>query len=576
MKKTGAWLVRHALEQIGVSHTFGIPGVHNTEIYDELAKSDTIRPVLVTHEGWGAFMADAISRTSAHIGCLVVVPAAGLTHASSGIGEAGLDGIPMLVISGGIRTDSPFRYQLHDIDQHTLMKPLTKATFRIERHDDIVDTVFRAYHIATSGEPGPVYIEVPVNISLYASEVGELPRFLPAPPRPPLNTDAIAQAARLLMRSQRPGIFLGWGAVHASQRAIALAERLGAPVATTLQGLSAFPASHPLHTGMGIGGYAVPASTEAFADCDCLLAVGTRFSEICTGSFGITPPKNLIHVDINPAVFNANYPAAVSIEGDSLEILTLLLENLSRMGVRKHGEAMQATIARNKRAYQQEWLRHDSGSRVNPAVFFQALRQHLPADAIVVTDDGNHTFLTAELMPILRPRGFISPTDFNCMGYCIPAAIGAKLANPETPVVGVVGDGALLMSGLELATASTQGAGCVLFVFSDGELSQISQAQVLPYNRKTCTVLPRIKVAGIALATGAEFLAIDSNADVESVITRALALSRSGRPVLVDVNIDYSKSTRFTQGIMATNLKRIGTRDKIRIVSRAVVRKVTG
>ncbi|MFT5521762.1 MAG: acetolactate synthase-1/2/3 large subunit, partial [Enterobacterales bacterium] len=177
MKKTGAWLARYALEQLPISHTFGIPGVHNTELYDELQASDKISPILVTHEGGASFMADAIGRVSDNIGCLLIVPAAGVTHAASGIGEAFLDGIPMLVIAGGIRSDSKFGYQLHEIDQHSLLKPITKKTFKIESHDQIISTLYEAYSIATEGEPGPVFVEIPVNIQLDRGDIKSLPKF---------------------------------------------------------------------------------------------------------------------------------------------------------------------------------------------------------------------------------------------------------------------------------------------------------------------------------------------------------------------------------------------------------------
>ena len=276
MKKTGAWLAVHALEQLGVRYTFGIPGVHNTELYDELNASKRITPVLVTHEGGAAFMADAVSRVSDTIGTLAIVPAAGLTHAASGIGEAFLAGVPMLVISGGIRTNFDKRYQLHEIDQHAFMGPLTKATFHVAQHEDIVPTLFEAWRIATTGEPGPVYVELPVNLQLFPGEVGELPALVrPAPPAsPPMGE--IDGAAALLLAARHPCLFVGWGARDATADVIAVAEFLQMPVATTLQGLSVFPANHPLHTGFSFGAAAVPAARNAFQDCDCLLAVGTR------------------------------------------------------------------------------------------------------------------------------------------------------------------------------------------------------------------------------------------------------------------------------------------------------------
>ena len=234
MKKTGAWLVRHALEQIGVPFTFGIPGVHNIELYDELQASDSIQPILVAHEGGAAFMADAVSRSSDHIGVLAVVPAAGLTHAMSGIGEAFLDGVPMLVISGGVRTDLEQGFQLHDVDQQALMRPLTKAAYRIESHDEVVDTVYRAYRTAIEGEPGPVYIELPANLQLLTGEAGELPPFDPTVARPALEEGAVTAAAELLAAAARPGIFVGWGGRHVTGDICRIAEHLGVLVATTL------------------------------------------------------------------------------------------------------------------------------------------------------------------------------------------------------------------------------------------------------------------------------------------------------------------------------------------------------
>ena len=576
MKKTGAALARFALEQLGVSHTFGIPGVHNTELYDELNASPHIQPVLVAHECGAAFMADAFSRTGQRIGTLVIVPAAGVTHAASGIGEAGLDGIPMLIISGGIHSENGRQYQLHDIDQHALLKPITKATFRILSHAEVIPTLYEAYRIATGGEPGPVFVELPYNIGNFLGEVEDMPLFQPAPPAAVADQQTLREMARQLVAARHPGLFLGWGAMAAQRELIELAEWLGAPVCTTLQGLSAFPANHPLHVGMGFGAYAVPAAEQAFVACDCLLAVGTRFSEIPTGSYSMPVPEQLLHIDINPQVFNANFPASLCLAGDAALIIPALLGEVRALLGQPRSSSLPAQIARDKAAYLQQWLQHDSGSRVNPAVFCQALRAQLADDALVVADDGNHTFLLVELLPIHGPRGFISPSDFNAMGYCVPAVIGAKLANPQRQVVGVVGDGALRMTGLELVTASSLQLGVPLFVFNDGELSQIAQAQEIPYNRKTCTVLKPLNLAALAEATGAAFLSIESNAECAAGIAQAMQLAEAGQPVLVDVRIDYSKRTRFTEGVVKATLKRFTPRDKVRVIGRALWRRVTG
>ncbi|HLR16970.1 MAG TPA: thiamine pyrophosphate-binding protein [Alcanivoracaceae bacterium] len=576
MKKTGAQLATFALEQIGVTRTFGIPGVHNTELYDELNKSKQITPTLVTHEMGAAFMADAMSRTGDSIGTLAIVPAAGATHAASGIGEAYLAGIPMLIISGGIHTESGHHYQLHDMDQHTLLSPITKGSFHIRSHAEVIPTLYAAYQLAMRGEPGPVFVELPYNIGNFIGEVESMPTFQGLEPQPRFDQTLVEQAAQLLVNAKQAGLYIGWGAVACEKELVELAELLNAPVATTLQGLSSFPGNHPLHTGMGVGAYAVPASEKAFAQCDVMLAIGARFGEIPTGSFSMKVPENLIHVDINPAVFNTNYPAKVAIEGDAEKVVPALLEAVKRLSPQGSQADVRAVIAKEKQAYRDEWLAHDSGDRVNPAMFFNALREQVSDDTIVVADDGNHTYLVAELMPIHGARRYISPTDFNAMGYCVPGVIGAKLANPDTPVVGVVGDGALLMTGMEMITAVRNNLGVVVFVFSDGELSQIAQAQDIPYNRKTCTVLHDFKVEGLADAVGAEFVAINSASDINAGIKQALELAAQDKAAYVDVRVDYSKRTRFTKGIIKASLKRFALKDQVRIVSRAVVRKVTG
>jgi acetolactate synthase-1/2/3 large subunit len=577
MKRTGAWLTVYALEQIGARFTFGIPGVHTTELYDALNSSNRITQVLVTHEGGGSFMADAVGRVSDSIGVLTVVPAAGLTHAASGIGEAFLDGVPMLVLSGGPRTDTGHRYQLHQMDTHKFMSGLTKATFKVTRHDEVVPTLFKAYEIATSGEPGPVFVELPVNILLLTDEAGELPQFKPAPaPRVEATTE-IARAAEMLATARHPCVFAGWGARDASNELVRLAEWLEAPVATTLQGLSVFPANHPLHVGFGFGASAVPSAQNAFKACDCMVAIGTRFSEIATGSYGAEVPDNLIHIDINPDVFNANYPARVAISGDAGAVLRQLQKELEAKGPRRTSQGgLREHIMNDKAAYRESWYRHDAAGIVNPARFFDELRRQMPDDGIISIDDGNHTFLTAELMPIHAPKSVILPTDFNCMGYAVPAAIGAKLACPDRTVQTIVGDGAFMMTCMEILTASSNNLGIVYYVFNDGELAQIAQAQSIPYGRKPGTTIGKLNIEGVALATGAAYLSMNDNADIASVISKANQIASTGRPVIVAIRIDYSKKTAFTLGAVKTNFGRFPLNEKLRFLTRAAVRHVVG
>ena len=576
MKITGAALAVYALEQLPVRYTFGIPGVHNTELYDELANSKKIRPVLVTHEGGAAFIADAVSRTSNYIGTLVIVPAAGMTNALSGVGEAFLDGVPMLVISGGVRTDTGKSFQLHDIDQLAVLSGITKKGYRIHSHDEIVPAILEAYRIAVSGKPGPVFIEIPANIQLFPGDGGNYTSCrIPPAVLPDVSDEKIREAAKLLKEASHPAIFAGWGARNSTELLVQIAESVSAPVATTLQGLSVFPGNHPLFAGMGFSRAAVPAAYNAFKNCDCLLAVGVRFAEIPTGSFGVKVPADLIHIDIDPAVLNKNYPARVAIEGDAHEVLDKILNELGAPTTTPSRTAVTARIEKDRKAYSKEWMELQT-ERVNPARFFSVLRAQLTGPAVIAVDDGNHTYLTAELFTSLKSDVVITPTDFNCMGYAVPAAIGAKLCNPDKQVVGIVGDGSFLMTCMEIVTAVREKLGIVYFVFNDGELSQISQSQEITYNRKTCTVLNKFNWEGLARTIGAEYFEIASDGDLAPVIEDSLNLSAGGMPVIVGVDVDYSKPTSFTKGVVKTVSAKFPKTAKLHFAKRIVKRKITG
>ena len=578
MKKTGAELAVYALEQLGVKYTFGIPGTHTTELYDELNKSKQITPVLVTHEGGGAFMADAISRTTDTIGVLTIVPAAGLTHAMSGIGEAFLDGIPMLVISGGTHRTSGKSYQLHQFDQLSLAKNITKAQFLIEKNEEVIPTLYKAYNIAISGEPGPVFIELPINVQLFADTVPDMPAYQPEKQEPALLVTELKQAADMLEKANFPMLFLGWGALGAFEQCQELAEMLGSPVATTLQGKSAFPNNHPLYTSVGLGASSKPSAQWALQQHDVLLAVGTRFGEIATGSYGLEPPQNLIHIDINPNVFNKNFEAELTIESDAGIALQALIKELKTRGIdhKKRGNEIAQNLQKKNEEYLNTWLGKQQKELVSPGHFFTKLRTRLNDDVIMVVDDGKHTFLASELFPVYRPNGFISPTDFNCMGYCVPAAIATKMANRAKQVVGIVGDGAFQMTGLEAITAAAYQVPVVLFIFNDGELGQISQFQKIPLNRKTCSVIGKANFEGVALATGAVYLTLDNDFQIDEVIGRAMQLADEGKHVMVDVNIDYRQKTMLTKGVVKVNLKRFPFTEKVRFIGRAAKRHILG
>ncbi|MEN8120969.1 MAG: thiamine pyrophosphate-binding protein [Bacteroidota bacterium] len=598
MKKSGAYLTVYALEQIGVRKTFGIPGVHNTEIYNQLNRSPHIEPVLVTHEGAGAYMADAVSRTSKSIGTMVIVPAAGMTHALSGISEAYFDGIPMLIISGGTRKDTGKSYQLNQLDMGKILDSIIKKYYLVKKHSDIIPSIFDAYKIAMEGEPGPVFVEIPLELQILSENVGTLSKFeglskpkfndiVPEKKKKALSAltvddlseeNPIQKTVDLLLKAKNPGLYVGWGAVDAFDETKRIAELLGAPVSTTLQGLSAFPANHPLHTSIGYGPAATPVGQNAFKDCDCLLAVGVRFSELATGSYGLQTPTDLIHVDINSEVFNKNYSAKITLEGDAKHVLKGIIQEFESRGRKEPANysVLAESIKKDKEGCRNSWLKKANEHLVSPGFFFNALRSSLSDEAFVVTDDGDHTFLTAELFPVHKPRHFICPTDFNCMGYGVPAAIATKLINKTNQVVGIVSDAAFMMTGLELVTAFTHKLGLIIFVFHDGELGQISQSQEVSSNQKTESIIGEIKIKGIADAIHAKYLQILNDVDINGALKDAMEFAQKRENVIVDVNVDYSRKTLLSSEVVKTKLSRFSISEKIKMLLKAGKKHIVG
>ena len=261
---------------------------------------------------------------------------------------------------------------------------------------------------------------------------------------------------------------------------------------------------------------------------------------------------------------------------DTVAVIAALRAEIVRRVPSAVSRGVARQIARDKAAYLEEWRRHDSKGRVNPVRFFDELRRQMPADAVTVLDDGNHTFLTAELFSLGEGSRLLTPTDFNAMGYAVPAAIGAKLAQPDREVFAIVGDGCFMMTCMEIVTAATQALGITYFVFRDGHLSQIAQAQEMPYNRKPCTVLGEVDFRALAAATGAAYVPMPDEASIGSAITEAKRLAAAGKPVIVDIAIDYSKRTAFTTGTTKSTFQRFPFMDRMRFAGRALLRKVKG
>ncbi|UCF21106.1 MAG: thiamine pyrophosphate-binding protein [Gemmatimonadota bacterium] len=570
-KLSGAAIAVRALEDEGVPFTFGIPGTHNIELYDALGRSARVRPVLVTDEQSASFMADAVSRSSGRLGCANLVPGAGLTHALSGIAEAYLDNVPLLVLGCGVRTDSGKAYQLHDVDQMAMVRPVTKAQLRPETGSDIYATIREACRITREPPAGPVFVEIPVNYYLFQHDPGldAWPRSQPAPDDAPPQD--LARALDLLSGAERPLLYLGLGAAGAGAHLVKLAETLEAPVATTIQGKGVFPEHHPLWLWCGFGAAAPRFARRIAEHCDLLLAIGCRFSEVGTGSYGLQPPGPLIHVDIDEAVLGRNYAADVPVRADAASFVAALLR---RLPARNRDDALRETLRKGHGDVLAQQTKPGGGELVSPTNLLRALQNTYGPDTIYATDSGNGTFLAMEILRLDNPRCFLAPVDYSCMGYSVPAAIGAALACPDRRAVALAGDGAFLMTGLELLTAAQLGIPVTVLVLRDGELAQIAQFQQTALARKTASQLPDYDLAAFGQAVGVEYLELKDPKHTAAILREAHAIHDAGRPVLLEVAVDYSQATHFTRGVVRTNLGRLPWRDRARFLARALGRRL--
>lgn len=383
--------------------------------------------------------------------------------------------------------------------------------------------------------------------------------------------DEVDRACTMLATSRRPLLYLGLGAAGAGAHLAALAEQLNAPVATTFQGKGVFNEKHPLWLWCGFGASAPPFAQRIADSCDLTLAIGCRFSEVGTGSYGLQPPGKLVHVDVDPSVLGKNYSPDLAVVSDAALFVEQLLK---RLPPRPVDEELRKQIRAGHDEISKEWASDRASDKVDPPYLLRALQGAVGEEAIYTTDSGNGTFLAIECLRLEHPRSFLAPVDYSCMGYAVPAALGAALACPQRQVVALAGDGAFLMTGLELLTASQLQLAVMVLVLRDRELAQIAQFQQIALGRKSCSELPDYDLAGICRGVGVEYLAMQQNADVESILAKALAVTRSGRPMVVEVAIDYSRKTYFTRGVVRTNLGRLPWPDRIRYVARALGRKL--
>ena len=546
-RMTGAQAVIASLEAEGVDLVFGYPGGQAIQMYDALYDSKQIRHVLARHEQGAVHEADGYARATGDVGVALVTSGPGATNTVTGIATAYMDSSPVVVISGQvprsvIGTDS---FQESDIVGITM--PIVKHSFLVKSPGDIARTVKEAFHIARTGRPGPVLIDVPSDVaaketSFSYPETVNIPSYRPTYKG---NARQVKAAAKLIAQASRPVLLVGGGVVAsgASEQVLRLARDYQIPLAVTLMAKGAVPASEPLNLG-AVGMHGSKYANRALNGADLIIAVGTRFSDRVTGNPAtFAQDAALIHIDIDPAEIGKIVAAKVPIVGDAATVLDSLLFALETAGAQPDTKAWVDEVF----AWRGQFPILENGQdaypgQIVPEVALQALSEMLdPKRSIVATEVGQNQMWAAQFIDREVPRSFISSGGLGTMGFGLPAAIGAALAFPEKQVVLVAGDGSFQMNSQEMATAAVSGAAVKVVLLDNRALGMVRQWQTLFYEGRHCATDLAENPDFVKLAEAYAWQAerVEKPEQVEAAFERMLA---ADGPYLVDLRIDRDQS----------------------------------
>ncbi len=530
MKKIGAEILIDCLKEQGVDTVFGYPGGYVLDIYDALYRDGTINHVITAHEQGAAHAADGYARSTGKTGVVIATSGPGATNLVTGIATAFMDSVPLVAITGNVAINFLGRDSFQEIDITGVTIPVTKHNFIVKDVNDLADVVREAFRIANTGRKGPVLIDILKNVQQTTAD------YEPVPPascaRKPVPESAVKDAAAAIAASSRPLLMVGGGAIasEASQEVRALAEKLHAPVVSTLMGLGAFPASHPLFCGM-MGMHGTATAAKLCLESDCLIAIGTRFSDrVALNRDKFAENKTVVQIDIDDAELNKNVAVDYAVLGDVKEAIRTLLPLL--------GEKDDA-FAQKAAAYREQEKKNAKKPELGHEILIEAARL-APEDSVVTTDVGQHQMWTAQYYPVERPRSLCTSGGLGTMGYGFGAAIGAAIGTGKQ-VVFVTGDGSFNMNLNELSTAVTQNLPIVILLMNNRALGMVRQWQKLFYNRRfsQTVVNKRTDYVKFAESFGATGLRIEKESDIVPVLKEAFSKKS---PVLVDCVISEDEN----------------------------------
>lgn len=533
MEITVAEALIRCLEQEGVEIIFGYPGGAILPVYDAL-NNTSIKHVLVRHEQGAAHAADGYARVTGKVGVCMATSGPGATNLITGIANAYMDSVPMVVITGQVATTQVGTDAFQEVDITGITLPITKHNYLVKEPEQLPAIVKKAFLIASTGRPGPVLIDLPkdvakARIKFEYPETIELPGYKPTYKGHP---SMIRQAAGIIMESERPVIYAGGGIriSNAAPELLQLAETISAPVTHTLMGLGCFPGNHPLFLGM-LGLHGTRYANQAVTECDCLIAVGARFDDRVVAKIsGFAPTARIIHIDIDPAEIGKNIRVQLPIVGDVKNVLKAILPLLK---IKKNTPWVER-VQELKREYP---LQYSHDGLLKPQFILEKLNDLKSDNAIVVTDVGQHQMWAAQYLRFREPRSFVSSGGLGAMGFCLPAAVGAKLGAPDRDVIVVIGDGGFQMTMQELGTAAEQRLNLKIFILNNNRLGMVRQLQEFYCNKRYIAVNLQFNpdFAELAKIYGMEGYTVTTEKQLEEIMPQVLA---SSAPAIVNCMID--------------------------------------
>jgi acetolactate synthase-1/2/3 large subunit len=536
---TGAQSLVRSLEKVGADVVFGIPGGAILPAYDPLYDSATVRHILVRHEQGAGHAAEGYAQVTGKVGVCMATSGPGATNLVTPLADAHMDSVPMVAITGQVNSAAIGTDAFQEADIRGITMPITKHSFLVTQAKDIPDAIASAFHIAGTGRPGPVLVDITKD-ALQATSSFRWPGSLDLPGYRPVakpHGKQVREAARLILESRRPVLYVGGGILKARawDELKDLAELTGIPVVTTLMALGAFPDSHPQNLGMpGMHG-TVPA-VGALQRSDLLITLGARFDDRVTGQLSsFAPGARVIHADIDPAEIGKNRQADVPIVGDVKEVIAELLTLLRSAGREPEIADWVSYLQDLKRRYPTGFDYPEDGS-LSPQHVIRRIGEMTGPDAYYASGVGQHQMWAAHYLPFEKPRRWLNSGGLGTMGYAVPAAMGAKVGVPDQTVWAVDGDGCFQMTNQELVTCALEGIPIKVAVINNQSLGMVRQWQTLFYSsRYSNTDLKTNRVPDfpkLAEAMGCVGLRAEHPEDVDAVIDKALSINDT--PVVVE------------------------------------------